>query len=105
MPFDVHAVVQNSHDPNSAVLGQVKYNVGLIPKLSSSRREFIGRAPLRRLFREHLDPLVQAQEVYPRLFQSEMKDRVFVNSIEIGGGFRREAIDGYSLSAGFQLPP
>ena len=64
-----------------------------------------GLAPMRRLFRKHLEPLVQAQEIDPRLFQSEMKDRVFVDSIKIGGGFRREAIDGHSPSAVLPLPP
>jgi hypothetical protein len=62
MPCDVHALVQDTHDPNTVVRGNVKYHGGLIPKPSQSRREFIGLAPMRRLFRKHLEPLVQAQQ-------------------------------------------
>ena len=105
MPCDVHALVQDTHDPNPVVLGYVEYHVGLILKPPQPRREFLGRAPMPRLFRMHLEPLMQAQEIDPRLFQSEMKDRVFVDAIEIGGGFRREAIDGHPPSAAFPLPP
>ena len=105
MPCDVHALVQDTHDPNTVVLGYVEYHVGLILKPPQPRREFIGLAPMRRLYRKHLEPLMQAQEIDPRLFQSEMKDRVFVDSIEIGNGFRRETRDGLSPSAAFPLTP
>ena len=105
MPCDVHALVQHTDDPNPVLLGHVQDHVGLILKPPQSRREFLGLAPMRRLFRKHLEPFVQAKEIDPRLFQSEMKDRVFVDAIEISEGFRREAIDGHSPLAVFQLPP
>jgi hypothetical protein len=105
MPCDVHALVQDTHDPNTVVLGYVEYHVGLILKLPQSWREFLGRAPLRRLCRKHFEPLLQAHEIDPRLFQPEMKDRVFVDAVEIGNGFRRETRDGLSPSAAFPLPP
>lgn len=68
MSRHVHALVQNTDDPNTVVLRDVKDYVGLILKPPQSRRQFIGLAPLRRLIRQYLEPLVQAEELDPRLF-------------------------------------
>ena len=54
VPFDIHALVQYAHDPNTFVLGHVKDNVRLMLKPPQSRRELIGLAPKHRVFRKHL---------------------------------------------------
>lgn len=92
MPRDAHALVQHTHDQNTVVLRDVKDYVGLILNPPQSRCQFIGLPPLRRLLRQHLEPPMQTEEIDPRLFQSKMKDRVFVDALKIGGGLRRETI-------------
>ena len=79
MPFDVHALMQDAHDPNALRRRQVKNDVRLILKPAQLRREFLGAEPLQGIVRKRLEVLLQTQEIAPRLLQSEIEDRVFVD--------------------------
>lgn len=68
MPFGIHALMQDAHDPNPLILGQVEHDVRLIVKPPQFRSEFLCATPLHRMFCKGLKPLVQAQKIAARLF-------------------------------------
>ena len=54
---------------------------------------------MHRVFRKSLESLVQTRKILLRLLQSEIENRVFVDSIEISSGFRGKTIDGVAIDA------
>src|SRR5471030_1806647 len=98
MPINVHALVQDAHDPNAFVLWYVKHDVRLIFVPPQTRREFACTATMQRVFRKSVESLLQTRKILPRLVQSEIENRVFMDSIEIVSGFRGKTIGGHSIS-------
>lgn len=86
MPCYVHALVEYTHNSNAVVRGNIKDDVGLILNPPQSWGKFISPAPLRWLRCQRLKPFVQAKEITPRLLQPKLKDRIFVDTLEIGSG-------------------
>ena len=58
MPFDIHALVQDAHNPNALLLGPINYNVRLILKPPQVWREFLRAASLHRMFGKRGEALV-----------------------------------------------
>lgn len=86
MPCHIHTLMQHTHDPNTIVGRDVKDDVGLILNSPQSLGKFISPAPLRWLRCQRLKPFVQAKEITPRLLQPKLKDRIFVDTLEVGSG-------------------
>lgn len=71
MPPDIHALVQDTDNPNSVFRPHVKHDVGVIFPPSQAWREGIGLTSTSRLFCQELTLLVQAHEIDPRLVECE----------------------------------
>lgn len=65
----------------------------------------IGLSAKHWLLREDLEAFMQAVQVAPGLYRSEVHDRIFMDAIEIGGCFPRQPIGGHRPEVGSRLPP
>ena len=95
MPLNIHAPMQNTHDQHALFFADVRNNMRGVFEASETSCKVRDQAAPRRIFRQRVKTLMQAVEVGLRVSQPEIKDRIFVDSVKVGGSFRGKLINGH----------
>ena len=84
---DIHALMKNTYNPDAKVSGHIKNHVRLENQSPQSWRKLARIAAEHGILCQRAKPLMQAVEIRPRLLQSKIVDREFVDSLKIARCF------------------